>query len=236
MKLLAIDTATETGSVAFLEDSCLQAEYRIRRKRIQSRKLVPVIQSLLADLEWDFSDISGVAVSIGPGSFTGLRIGLSVAKGIAFARGLPLTSVISLDALALSYAENPALVCPMIRFRKQDYYLAMYRWDGTKMERMSEYEVLDVKELNDFLVDGTTLTGDFSEEEIDRLRDVVKKDVRLAHPLHRQSTAFQVGLLGQENFRQGKVDSIDRVEPFYLRDFPIKQPSAAGVKKSQNQP
>ena len=223
MKILAIDTATETGSVAFLEDSYLQAEYRIRRKRIQSRKLTPVIQSLLTDLEWDFPDISGVAVSIGPGSFTGLRIGLSVAKGIAFARDLPLTSVISLDALALSYAENPTLVCPMIRFRKQDYYLAMYEWDGSRMERVSEYEVLHLRELNEFLVDGVTLAGDFSEEEINQLKEFVKRDVHLAHPFHRQSTAFQVGLLGQENLRQVKVDSIDSVEPFYLKDFPVKK-------------
>ncbi len=223
MKIVAIDTATETGSVAFLEDTCLQAEYRIRRKRIQSRKLTPVIQMLLSDLEWDFSDLSGVAVSIGPGSFTGLRIGLSVAKGIAFARDLPLTSVISLDALALSYAENPMLVCPMIRFRKQDYYLAMYKWDGSKMERVSEYNVLHLKELNEFLVDGAALVGDFSQEEIDRLKEFVKKDVHLAYSLHRQSSAFRVGLLGQENFRQGKMDAIDSVEPFYLKDFPVKK-------------
>ena len=223
MKLLAIDTATETGSVAFLEDSYLQAEYRIRRKRIQSRKLTPVIQSLLSDLEWDFSELSGVAVSIGPGSFTGLRIGLSVAKGIAFARDLPLTSIISLDALALSYAENPMLVCPMIRFRKQDYYLAMYKWDGSKMDRVSEYEVLHLKELNEFLVDGTALVGDFAKEEIGQLKEFIKKDVHLAHPLHRQSSAFYVGLLGQENFSQGKTDAIDSIEPFYLKDFPIRK-------------
>ena len=223
MKLLAIDTATETGSVALLENSYLQAEYCIRRKRIQSRKLTPVIQSLLSDLEWDFSDLSGVVVSIGPGSFTGRRIGLSVAKGIAFARDLPLTSVISLDAIALSYAENPMLVCPMIRFRKQDYYLAMYKWDGSKMERVSEYEVLHLKELNEFLADGSALVGDFSEEEIDRLKEFVKKDVHLAHSIHRQSSAFHVGLLGQENFRQGKNDAIDSVEPFYLKDFPVKK-------------
>ena len=223
MKILAIDTATETGSVAFLQDSCLQAEYRIRRKRIQSRKLSPVIQSLLVDLEWNFNDLSGVAVSIGPGSFTGLRIGLSVAKGIAFAQDLPLTSVVSLDVLALSFAGIASLVCPMIRFRKHDYYLAMYKWDGSKMDRVSEYEVLHLNEMNDFLVDGTALAGDFSEEEIDQLKEFIKKDVHLAHPVHRQSSAFYVGLLGQENFKQGNVDTIDSVVPFYLKDFPLKK-------------
>ncbi len=226
MKLLAIETSTETGSVALLEDATLQAEYRIRRKRAQSRKLVPQIQSLLADLDWNFGDLGGIAVSVGPGSFTGVRIGLSVAKGLAFARDLPVTSVVSLDALALPYAESGLLVCSMIRFRKTDYYLAMFKWDGSRMERVSDYEVLEVEELNDFLVDGTVLVGDFSEEEIERLKKSVTRDVSLATPVHRQLLAFSVGLLGLENFRRGHVEDIDRLEPFYMKDFPLKKAQA----------
>ena len=226
MKLLAIETSTETGSVALLENATLQAEYRIRRKRVQSRKLVPEIKSLLADLEWDFENLEGIAVSVGPGSFTGVRIGLSVAKGLAFARELPVTSVVSLDALALPYAESGLLVCSMIRFRKTDYYLAMFKWDGSRMERVSDYEVLAVEELNDFLVDGAVLAGDFSEGEIDQLKKFIIRDVSLATPGHRQLSAFSVGLLGLENFRRGHVADIYRLEPFYMKDFPLKKARA----------
>ena len=222
MKILAIDTAADVGSVAFLEDHRLQAEYRIRQKRIQSKKLVPVIQSLLADLEWKFSDLSGVTAAIGPGSFTGLRIGLSVAKGIAFAGNLPFTSVVSLDALALPFSGTGGLVCAMIRFRKQDYYLAVYKSNGSQMERVSEYEVLYLDELNDFLPDGTILTGDFSEEEMSRLKGFIRKEVELAPPVCRSSSALYVGLLGIENLRLGKIEDLDRVVPFYLKDFPVK--------------
>ncbi len=225
MNLLAIETSTETGAVALLSGATLQAEMRIRRKRVQSRKLVPAIQNMLDDLEWNFRDLNGIAISVGPGSFTGVRIGLSVAKGLAFARDLPVTSVISLDALALPFSGSNRLVCSLIRFRKTDYYAAMFKWDGSRMERVSQYEVLDMSDLNHFLVDGAVLAGDFSEEEIENLKKFVKRDVSLAAPVHRHVSAFSVGLLGLENFRRGRVEDVARLEPFYMKDFPLKKAS-----------
>src|SRR4030043_1592763 len=100
MKILGLDTATSWGSPGVIDDEEVVAEYAFRRGETLSARLLPAIQTLLAEARLDLHEIDGIAVSLGPGSFTGLRVGLSAVKGLALAVARPVAGVPTLDALA----------------------------------------------------------------------------------------------------------------------------------------
>jgi tRNA threonylcarbamoyladenosine biosynthesis protein TsaB len=127
MRLLAIDTATEFCNVGLAADGTLLAELSLRHGQTHAKHLLQGIQTVLAQAEVGISAIDGLAVTRGPGSFTGLRIGLSTAKGMALALGIPITGVSSLAVLAHQAQTTEGLICPMIDARRKEVYWALYR-------------------------------------------------------------------------------------------------------------
>jgi tRNA threonylcarbamoyladenosine biosynthesis protein TsaB len=126
MKVLAIDTATEVLALC-ADDGVSRASLALRRGLQHSPALLPLADRLLAELGFAARDLELVVCSVGPGSFTGIRIGLATAKGIAFATGCPLVGVTTLDALALPWSEFPGSVWSVIDARKGRWYAAGYR-------------------------------------------------------------------------------------------------------------
>ncbi|MBT8407740.1 MAG: tRNA (adenosine(37)-N6)-threonylcarbamoyltransferase complex dimerization subunit type 1 TsaB, partial [Deltaproteobacteria bacterium] len=100
MRILAIDTSTPVGSIAIVEGAVLRAQHILNISATHNQRLLPGIDRILMETEWSLNDLDALAVSLGPGSFTGLRIGISIAKGLAWATGKPLAGVPTLDALA----------------------------------------------------------------------------------------------------------------------------------------
>jgi len=221
MFILAIDTATEATAVALLEDETLYGDCRINRKFTQSQKLVSLIDSLIQHTNLPLQKLDGIAVSTGPGSYTGLRIGLSVAKGLAFSLNIPITGVNSLDALAYQVEEPHKLICPMIRFRKEEFYLAFYRQQNGRCQRCSDYEIYSATELPNVITEKTILVGSFSPAMCERLQELLGNQIRFAKTVNTYANAYAVGLLGVENLRQGRVENIQQLEPFYMREFPL---------------
>ena len=127
MKLLTIDTSTSTCSVALSCDGRLVGEYLLEMQRTLSERLLAGVELLLAGAGMDVKDLDGFGVALGPGSFTGLRIGIATVKGLALATGKPVAGFSSLAMLAqnLPWAEFP--VCPMFDARKKEIYTALYR-------------------------------------------------------------------------------------------------------------
>jgi tRNA threonylcarbamoyladenosine biosynthesis protein TsaB len=126
VKTLAIDTATEVLALC-ADDGTARASLALRRGLQHSPALLPLADRLLAELGFGAGELELVICSVGPGSFTGIRIGLATAKGIAFATGCPLVGVSTLDALALPWACFPGSVWPVIDARKGRWYTACYR-------------------------------------------------------------------------------------------------------------
>jgi len=218
VRLLAVETSTLAGGVALLDGDRVLGEYLLDVRLTYSERLMPAIDRLLGDARWTVASLEGLAVAVGPGSFTGLRIGLSAVKGLGWALGLGVAAVPTLDALAatLPFAVHP--VCPVLHARRNEVYCSLYRWDGAAMHREWEYLALSPDELAARLTEPTILLGDGAP-------NVPSRHARLAPPHRRTPSAAAVGALGLRRFQAGQVVSAIELSPLYLR------PSEAELKR-----
>ena len=144
--ILAIDTASKTASVALVEQGGVAAEYSILSEKTHSRVILPMIEGMFSSAGKRPKDIRFIACAEGPGSFTGLRIGAAVAKGLAYTLNKKIVPVSSLDALAYNVFINGRTICPMIDARKGHVYTSFYRYEEGRLVRLSDRMTLPVKE------------------------------------------------------------------------------------------
>ncbi|MBI1811510.1 MAG: tRNA (adenosine(37)-N6)-threonylcarbamoyltransferase complex dimerization subunit type 1 TsaB, partial [Nitrospirae bacterium] len=136
MKILAIDTSTMLGGIAILDESLLIAESRLNVRSTHSERLMTEIERCLKQSGIKISDIDVFAVATGPGSFTGLRIGVSTVKGFSYATGKQIVSVPTLEALAWNFPYSKYPVCTMLDARKKEVYAALFKWEGENFTRL----------------------------------------------------------------------------------------------------
>ena len=215
---MALETSTLAGGAALLDGDRVIGESLLDVRITHSERLMPAIDRLLRDASWTPASLEGLAVAVGPGSFTGLRIGLSAVKGLAWALGLGVAAVPTLEALAaaLPFAAHP--VCPVLHARKNEVYCSLYRWDGVTMRRQWDDLALAPEELASRLTEPTILLGDGAHL-------IASRHARLAPPHRRMPSAAAVGVLGLARFRAGDIVSAGELSPFYLR------PSQAELKR-----
>jgi tRNA threonylcarbamoyladenosine biosynthesis protein TsaB len=207
---MSLETSTLAGGVALLEDERVIGEYLLDIRVTHSERLMPAIDRLLGDAGWRPASLDGLAVAVGPGSFTGLRIGLSAVKGLAWSLGVPVAAVPTLDALAAALPFAALPVCPVLDARRQEVYCSLYRWDGGTMRREWDYLALTPDALAERLSEPTVLLGDGAA-------GIASRHARLAPPHRRLPSAAAVGVLGLGYFRAGEVVSARDLSPFYLR-------------------
>lgn len=191
MKCLALDTTTDISSIAVADESGVLAQYDFAHRMDLSRRLMPNIISMLKDCGLEMRDIEAVGVSIGPGSFTGLRIGVTTAKTLAQTLGIPIAGIVSLDLLAHQYDYLPdALICPLVKVRKGEVYYAFYRTADGSLERISEYAAGPIGEIIERLSaissqpsEKTALTPTLSQGEREKSAPPVKTDPGTLDPL-----------------------------------------------------
>jgi tRNA threonylcarbamoyladenosine biosynthesis protein TsaB len=172
--ILALENSSMCGSVALIANGLCLAEYSLTTTTTHSRRLLPCIEQLMAETGIPWEAISAIAVSAGPGSFTGLRIGLTTAKGLAMATGKPLIAISSLTTLACQLPWTDRLICPVLDARKQEVYTAFYRCNGEGIPRrqsdivaITPHELaLTIKEDVIFLGDGAKIYQDIFQEEV----------------------------------------------------------------------
>lgn len=218
MKILAIETATVAGSIAIVDDSAgLIGEVRMDVKVVHAERLMPSIEWLLKASGIQINDIDAYAVSIGPGSFTGLRIGLSTAKGFSYATGKPVVPVPTLDAFARTLPFCSYIICPMLDARKNQVYAAFYKWNnGVCNKIMSETAISPAELLNKlsepavFMGDGVKIYGKLISDTL--------QDKAVFAPASRMSpSASTVGEIALENLKQGIVTDPVSLVPLYIR-------------------
>ncbi len=223
MRLLALETATLAGGAALLDDGRLVGEIRLDIALTHSERLMAVVDRLLQDCGWDVRSLDALAVSIGPGSFTGLRIGAATAKGLALALEVEVAPVPTLDALAatLPFAADP--VCPLLGARKGEVYCSLYRWRATGMERQWDYLALPPEDAAARLEAPVIVLGDgvaACRPYLARLGE----GMREAAPVHSVPSPAVVGALGHAILAAGGGIPAERLAPLYLR------PSEAELK------
>lgn len=133
MKILAFETTSHVASVAVLSDEMLLGEFTINHPKTHSQKLMPMLIMLLESLELNVKDFDYFAVSSGPGSFTGVRIGVSTVKALAQPHNIPVIPVSSLEAMGQPFIGFEGLICPIMDARKNEVYTALYRWQDSKL-------------------------------------------------------------------------------------------------------
>lgn len=210
MRLLAVETSTLAGGAALLEDDRVVGEYVLDVRATHSERLMPAVDRLLADAGWTVRDLTALAVAVGPGSFTGLRIGLATVKGLALALSLPVAAVPTLDAMAAALPFAALPVCPVIDARKGEVYTCFYRWDGYQMRREWDYLALAPEDFARRLSEPVILVGDGAHA-------IRSPYARFPSPPRRPPSAAAVGALGLERLRKGEIVTPADLVPLYLR-------------------
>lgn len=208
MTILAIDTSTDYLSLAVMKGGKVLARFHRRMHMRHSSMLVPMIERLLKKTRTGSGSIDCFAISIGPGSFTGLRIGVVTVKGLSFALNKPIVAVPTLDVIAENAGGFKGIICPVLDARKSKVYACLYRCDGKKVKRISKYLLLPAAELLEkcakydkilFLGDAMHLIGKSAASAIDY------------HP-----KADAVARLGAAYFKNKKFTTAKDLEPMYL--------------------
>lgn len=218
MLTLALDTSSRTGSVALLSDRKVLVEFTFQTNANHAETLLPVIRFALSHSRVAMKDIDVLALTTGPGSFTGLRIGASTVKGLALPGGKPVAAVSTLEALALNGAPCRIDICPMLDARKKEIYTALYRTGADGLPEIKEIErVTDPADFISRLTEEVLFLGDALETYEGLIRHLCPVKAHFAPEHLRYVRASAVGLLGLEKYRRGQTVDLLTFGPRYLR-------------------
>ena len=220
MKILALDSSGLVASVAVTEDDNLLGEYTINYKKTHSQSLLPMLYEVAKMIELDLKTVDVIAVSAGPGSFTGLRIGSATAKGLALALDKKIVSVPTVDALAYNIWNCTDVICPLMDARRQQTYTGLYTFEDGRMQTLLPQCVVQIEEIinkvNDmgkpvvFLGDGVPVFADFIAQHC-------KVPYQYAPAHCNKQRAASVAALGAILYAEGKAEPAAEHKPDYLR-------------------
>lgn len=223
MTLLALETATDTCGVALLHDDRVAAETHLHRPRVHSERLTPLVEIVLQQADVEAAALDAVAVSMGPGSYTGLRIGVSTAKGWALATDAALVGVPTLAAYAAQVrpvVREGDVICPLFDARRDEVYAAAYRATPDGLDEQASTTALTVDALPDWIgaVDGRLwLVGDGGEKSQDALA-AVGTGCTVVPPDVVAPSAAWVGRRGQQRLQAHGPDDVATFEPLYVKE------------------
>jgi tRNA threonylcarbamoyladenosine biosynthesis protein TsaB len=217
MKILAFDTATESCSVALTEDSRLLSEITLVNTKTHSRQLTRLIHEVCRLAETDLNEIDGCAVTRGPGSFTGLRIGVSTALGLAQATGRPIVGVSTLQVLAVQAAAPSQMVCPMIDARRGEVYFATYKHTAKHLVAQQSERALNPGDAVDSIGEPCIFVGSGAVLYHDVIRGRLGEAAKFAAEMNHTIRAATVASLAYLRLSAGDADDLMGFVPVYLR-------------------
>lgn len=246
MKIIAIDSSGLVASVAIIEDDNLIAEYNVSFKKTHSQTLLPMLDELKQMVELDLDTVDGIAISKGPGSFTGLRIGSATAKGLSQALNIPIVEIGTLEGLACNLYGSDSIICPIMDARRSQVYTGIYCYEKNvlpsryvvfEQKTLLEQCALPIEELLDavtkvsketerdviFLGDGVPVFGEYISENI-----TVPYSFAPAHMNRQRSASF--GHLAIQYMLEGKTVSCYEHAPEYLRLSQAERERNEGIR------
>lgn len=220
MKILAIDSSGLVATVAILEDDELIAEYTVNYRKTHSETLLPMLDEISKMTDLDLKSVDMIAVSKGPGSFTGLRIGSATVKGLAYALNVPVVSVPTVDALSMNLWGTDKLVCPIMDARRNQVYTGLYDFIGDRHHVVMEQTAMGIEELID-MINQKKWSVVFLGDGVPVYKDVIEEKLKVSHlyapaNMNRQRAA-SLGVLAFEYIKKGIVETADEHKPEYLR-------------------
>lgn len=219
MRILGIESSSLVASAAVVENEVTLAEYTVNYKKTHSQTLLPMIDEMMRLLDMEPSAVDAIAVSGGPGSFTGLRIGSATAKGLGLALKKPLIHVPTLDAMAYGLFGASGLICPMMDARRQQVYTGIYRFEE-RFEIVMEQSALAVADLAErlnALGERVIFLGDGVPVYEKQLAETLTVPYCFAPAHVNRQRAASVAALGAMYFAEGKTETAAEHKPDYLR-------------------
>ena len=220
MKILAIDTSAKAASACIAQEDKIIGEFFINTSLTHSQTLMPMIEQLSINAQVPLSEIEAIAVNAGPGSFTGVRIGVAAAKGLAFAENLPCVSVSTLESMAYNALGADCIVCAVMDARCSQVYNALFRVKDGKIERLCDDRALALsdleQELKAFNGEKIMLIGDGAEISFEYLKNS-RPDVILAPSNIQIQKASSTALAAFKRISEGDVLTDEKLMPAYLR-------------------
>lgn len=220
MKILSLDTSTSSAACAILEDNKLLGEITFNDKKQHSIILMPEINYLLNNLKLQLKDIDGYVVSKGPGSFTGLRIGMATVKGLAQGTDKPFIGISTLDALAYNLAYTSGIICPIMDALRDNVYTALYKFENEELKQLTDYMAIHIDELISMLKEHPTPNVTFIGDGIPKFREKLSESFENVYfaPAHLNvAKAASLGELGLLKLKNGESDNLLSFAPIYLR-------------------
>ena len=217
MKILALDSSAVVGSVALCEDTRMVAHYTLNTGNTHSQTLLPMIESALKSAEWEIDDLDLLAVSQGPGSFTGVRIGISTVKGLAFGKNIPCAGVSTLEALAYNLRYFNGILCPVMNARRAQVYNALFACRDGVMTRLCPDRAISIAELDEELAgmeQPIYLVGDGYDIT---LRGLTRTEVMPVPDELRYQSGYSVALCALAAYERGQAVDDATLAPVYLR-------------------
>lgn len=234
MKILGIDSSGLVASAAIADEKNIIAEFTVNNKQTHSQTLLPMIEKVVDMSGIELEQIDAIAIAAGPGSFTGLRIGLATAKGIGLALKKPVVSVPTLEGLAYRVSVFDGIICPIMDARRNQVYTGIYKMDKGNLVCLSEQKAVDIHEIMEELEkydEKVIFLGDGVEVQRETIEKEFKKEYCFA-PIHlSKQSAAAVAVLGDIYFNQGKAEDAAEHKPIYLRKSQAEREREERLKK-----
>jgi tRNA threonylcarbamoyladenosine biosynthesis protein TsaB len=225
LNILSINTSTKQYSLAVMQDETVVGEYLLPSGANHFRDLMPSLDDLLVKTTLKIQQLEGIIVALGPGSFTGIRVGLAVAKGLSQCLGVPIIGVPSLSAFASQIPYVKEDICPLVASRRGEIFAALFRWDSEhQLSRIKEDTCIKMVNLGSFIRGNAIFIGNDLHTQGTLVKQCLGEKGVLA-PAHLWILrASSIGALGLTRLQNGDSDSLSELIPIYLRDADIRSP------------
>ena len=221
---LAIDTSTDTASLALFQDSEVLAELTWRCGRNHTAELLPQLMHLLNQARLSLQSTSCIIVAKGPGSFNGLRIGISTAKGLASSLNIPIVSISTLEVAAYQHAETALPICPIFNAGRGEIATAIYQQKHNEWRQLTREHITTIDALCSQVTTKTIFCGELISSIATQLRKKLRQKVIIPPPAARLRRSSFLAELGLKRLKAGNYDQPATLQPLYLRQPPITQP------------
>lgn len=237
MRILAIDTSSAVASAAILEDNKLVAEYILNNKKTHSQRIMPMIEELMHDSELTVEDIDIFAAAYGPGSFTGLRIGVATAKALAHAVNKPMVEVSTLEGIAFNAVYSDLLLCPIMDARRDQVYNAVYKAENGTLKEVIAPRAVSLEECVNELIEKkekVLFMGDGVAVHREKIKELMGSQAEFAMPPFLNQRAGSVAQIAYAKALNGETVSYLEFAPFYLRKSQAEREREEKLKNENN--
>ena len=221
---LAIDTSTDTASLALVQDNEMLAELTWRCGQNHTTQLLTHLAHLLNQTKLNLQSADGIIIARGPGSFNGLRVGISTAKGLAFSLGIPIVGISSLEAEAYQHAETGLPICPIFNAGREEIATTIYQKKHNEWRQLTTEHITTVETLCSQITTKTIFCGEFIPLIATQLTKQLKQKAVIPSPVTALRRASFLAELGLKRLKASDCDNLATLQPLYLRRPAITQP------------